>query len=156
MATYSWPYVIGATLTAANMNSLGAWTAFTPSWTNVTSTGANTSGVFCLLNDTLFFRAQYVVGTSPTIGAIKLTVPFSQVMAGSPQPQLLPSMQCNFIKLLSQPFVGQVLLSTTTQIELRAINTAGTYAQTTTTTALIPFTWAQYDTIEVSGFVQVD
>lgn len=155
MATYSWPYVIGDVLTAANMNSIGAWTAFTPSWTNVTSTSPSNSGQYCLLNDTLFFRAQYVVGTSPTISAIKLTVPFSQVMAGSPTPQLLPSMQCNFIKLLSQPYVGQVLYSTSTLIELRAINTAGTYAQTTTTTSAIPFTWAQFDTIEVSGFVQV-
>jgi len=156
MATYPWPLVSGATLTAANMNAIGAWTAFTPSWTGVTSTGASNSGQYCLLNDTLFFRAQYVVGTSPTIGAIKLTVPFSQVIAGSPTPNLLPSVQCNFIKLLSQPYVGQVLYSTSTLIELRAVNTAGTYGQTTTTTSAIPFTWAQFDTIEVSGFVQVD
>jgi len=155
MATYPWPLVSGATLTAANMNAIGEWTAFTPSWTGVTSTAPTNSGQYCLLNDTLFFRAQYGVGTSPTIGAIKLTVPFSQVIAGSPTPQLLPSMQCNFIKLLSQPYVGQVLYSTSTLIELRAVNTAGTYAQTTTTTSAIPFTWAQYDTIEVSGFVQV-
>lgn len=74
---------VAVTSTATELNNLhsktvnlGAWTAFTPSWTNLTvGAGGTNAGFYCQIGKTVHLRVKVILGTSPSVGAVKLTLP---------------------------------------------------------------------------------
>lgn len=68
------------TSTATELNALdgqtGAWTAFTPSWTNLTLGNGSATGNYCKIGKLVFFRVTFTFGSTSSIGAgVGLTLP---------------------------------------------------------------------------------
>ena len=158
MATYPWPLVSGATLTAANLNAIGEWTAFTPSFSGVTAgTGASNTGQYCLLNQILFIRTKYVLGTGGSFTAPTLTLPASKVATGSPTQSYASGFQAVIIDLFANAYPLSVNLASTSTINFLVQTASGTYVtQNTAVSATIPFTSGTSDILEIMGWIQVD
>lgn len=70
------PFTAGQVLTAAQLNSIGEWTSFTPSWNNVTIGNATESWYYAVVNDIVFVEGQTVLGSTSTItGNVTVDVP---------------------------------------------------------------------------------
>lgn len=55
---------------------MGAWTSFTPSWTNLTpGSGATTVAKYRRSGRAIDLRVRVTLGTSPTVGDVRLTAP---------------------------------------------------------------------------------
>jgi hypothetical protein len=157
MATFG-SFVTGQVITSAELNATGAWTAFTPTWTNVTQgTAPSNTGQYSLFNKILFFRCKLVLGTGGVLtGAATLTVPASQTLAVTPTMTWIPTVQAVGIDSGVNSYTLGVAQASTTTMSLYVQTASGTYlTNTTTTNATVPFTWGLADSIEVAGFVQV-
>ena len=66
----------------AQLEGQGTWTAFTPSWNNVTVGNATQSFFYCVLNKTVIIRGQFVFGsTSSFTGIVSMNVPYETQVA---------------------------------------------------------------------------
>jgi len=71
------PFSSGDVLTAANLNAIGEWTAFTPTFNNVALGGSGTSGgKYAQINDLVFWQAYFDLnGTGSVSGHINMNLP---------------------------------------------------------------------------------
>lgn len=151
-------FASGQILTAAELNAIGTFTSFTPSWTNITpGTGASNTGQYSIVNKIMFLRVKYVLGTGGSItGGPVMTIPASQTLAGSPTLLWLNSMGAAFVDSGVASYTGGVAQVSTTTIQPYVVNADATYARTINALAnTIPFTWGVNDYIEMSGWVQL-
>ena len=151
-------FTAGQILTAAELNAIGTFTSFTPSWTGITpGTGASNTGQYSIVNKIMFLRTKYVLGTGGSVsGTPTLTIPASQTLAGSPT-QLWPtSMSGAAIDAGVQSYALAVLQASTTTLQVYTQTASGTYlTYTTAVSATVPFTFGVNDYIELSGWVQL-
>lgn len=69
-------FAAGQVLTAAELNTLGAWTSFTPTWTNLTVGNGTVVGRYSQLNDIVFVNIELTWGsTTSASGNIKFAAP---------------------------------------------------------------------------------
>jgi len=71
------PFSSGDVLTAANLNAIGEWTAFTPTFNNV-SLGASgaSAGKYAQINDVVFWQAYFDLNSTGSIsGHINMSLP---------------------------------------------------------------------------------
>tara|TARA_R100001086_G_scaffold170504_1_gene93103 strand:- start:264 stop:734 length:471 start_codon:yes stop_codon:yes gene_type:complete len=54
----------GAVLTAAQLNQIGDFETFTPSWTNITVGNAANTGVYAQVNELVFWQVEFIAGSS--------------------------------------------------------------------------------------------
>ena len=148
--------VAGQVLTASELNAVGAWTAFTPTLTNVTlGTGSSNTGQYSLLNKTLFMRGKFVLGTSGSVtGGITIAMP-TGTMAVTPTMQWQPNGSAVLTDSGVASYFAVGLQSTTSLLALYVVNSAGTYASVTATSGTVPFTWAVNDYCEWAFTIQV-
>jgi hypothetical protein len=130
--------------------NLGAWTSFTPSWTNLTvGTGSEVNqGYYCQIGKTIIFRlytklgsSGSSVGTTPT-----LTLPVS--IQTTNMQLLVPIGQCTYLDggtAWPGYIDGYGSLRTTT---------IATYPTLANVTATQPFTWGAADIITIYGFYE--
>lgn len=151
-------FASGQVLTAAELNAIATWTSFTPSWTGITAgTGALNTGQYCELNDILFIRAKYVLGTGGSFTNPVMTLPASRVASGSPTMLWTQTMQGVMIDSGVNSFALAVILNTTTTIGVYPQTASGTYlTYTTAVSATVPFTSGTNDYIEIAGYIQVN
>ena len=151
-------FASGQVLTAAELNAIATWTSFTPSWSGITAgTGASNTGQYCELNDILFIRTKYVLGTGGSFTNPVLTLPASRVMSGSPTMLWVPSMHGVMIDSGVNSYALAVILQSTTSLGVYAQTASGTYVTwTSAVSATLPFTSGVNDYIELSGYVQVN
>jgi hypothetical protein len=57
----------GDVLTAADLNAIGTWTAFTPSWTNLTVGNGTQTFYYCQINDVLMIEGRLNWGSTTAI-----------------------------------------------------------------------------------------
>lgn len=138
---------VALTATATQLNTAtNAWTAFTPSWTNLTvGSGGTNSGYYCQIGKTVHLRVKVILGTSPSVGAVDLTLP---VAASS-----------NYIE--QQPIGNVVLRDTDGGIYvLGRLGRNGNlyYSKVSSTVSILwnlgssePFTWAASDEIMITA-----
>jgi hypothetical protein len=131
-------------LTAAELNTAGAWTSFTPTWTNLVVGNGVVSAQYSVLNKILFVRVKLTAGTTTTFGA------------GSPFIMTLPaslSQDANqyftgwayFLDSGTAGYMGAVGVSDATTVLFYVINASGTYATATSVANTRPQTWANTD-----------
>ena len=48
----------GDVLTAANLNAIGDWTAWTPTWTNLTIGNGTVTAVYAEVNEIVFYQIE--------------------------------------------------------------------------------------------------
>ena len=147
-----------AFVTTEITNKITEWTAFTPSFTGVTAgTGASNTGQYCLVNNTLFIRVKYSLGTGGSFTNPVMTLPASKVATGSPTSVRVHSLQSAIIDIFVNTYPLSVKLETTTTLGFYPNNSSGTYLTAQTAmSATVPFTSATGDILEVAGYIQVD
>ena len=178
MAYAAWSVSFGEQPSAAKWNILGtndatfdalvgsgtAWTAFTPSWTNLTvGTGGNAAnvGAYQQLGKNVFYRLYVIFGSS---GMAMGTLPrFVAPVAPSTayyQSSIGLSTQVGHVTLLDAgitEYYGTARVSSTaptTSFDLTAKSISGSYLATGSVTATVPFTWAAGDGLYVHGHYQ--
>jgi len=60
-------FASGQVLTAAELNAIGTWTSFTPSWTNLTVGNATQNWKYCYINKVLIITGNIVLGSTSSV-----------------------------------------------------------------------------------------
>lgn len=155
MATFG-TFSSGSVLTAAELNSGGAWTTFTPTLSNVTlGTGGTNTGQYSIFNKTLLMRGKFVLGTGGSVtGVIAVSCPVS-TLALSPTMQFQLNGQVLYTDSGVASYTGPALQLTSSLIAFYVNNTAGTYASAVTSSGTVPFTFGVNDYVEYALTLQV-
>jgi hypothetical protein len=136
-----------AVLTAAELNAIGTWTAWTPTLSNLTlGTGATSQHRYSQINKVVVFRSKIVLGTGGSVGGVfSLTLPTNAYATHS------VAASVNFIDSGGSFYPGSVTNITAGALEVFAINSSGTYSVMTQVTTGVPFTWSSGDIITIAG-----
>jgi hypothetical protein len=148
--------VAGDVLTAAfwntqvrdNMNAVGVWTSFTPSWTGVTIGNATNTGGYIAAGKTVSYWVKFVLGSTSAVTAtpiVTLPVTAKAAQIGC-HAGLFEDTGVGY-----SPIVPRVAGST---IECYAALASSTYVNAATLSATIPFSWNTNDIIWLSGIYE--
>jgi hypothetical protein len=128
----------------------GAWTSFTPTWTNVTVGNATNNGRYCKIGKVVFVKINFNFGSTTSFtGAISFNNPI--VGTGG-----IHGYQSG-IRLLdagTQFYEGFAAVNETTT-DILIGNVSGTYPTLTAVNATVPFTWTSTDEIQLSYWYEV-
>jgi hypothetical protein len=132
----------------------GAWTTFTPTWTNLT-VGNGTYGYakYKQIGKTVFFAISFVFGSTTSVSGnpLSLTLPFdrfSTSFTGNFMGNCIDAGVANYPCTINMSTINASL------ILIRPINASGTYAIASEVTSTIPFTWGTNDRLEISGIYE--
>ncbi len=136
-----------AVLTAAELNAIGTWAAWTASPSNITlGTGATASYRYSLINKVCVFRVKIVLGTGGSMGGVfSMSLPVTAAATHS------VAASVNFIDSGGSFYPGSVTNIGTTAMEVFALTASGTYAGMSQVTTGVPFTWSAGDIITING-----
>ena len=133
-------FTSGSVLTAAELNAAGAWTSFTPSWTNLTVGNGVVSAAYSKFNKILFVRVYFDFGsTSSLTGVLQMTLPASLTQNTSSQETIgLASIS----KTGFFPTPGIVSVISSTAVQIQTWLSSGTYPSVRNVEPGIPVTFA--------------
>jgi hypothetical protein len=138
-----------------NLNVIGgAWTSFTPSWTNLTvGTGGSASNtghymnagkLYIVRTRTVLGSSGFSVGTNP-----QLTLPNSSSFSTAAAAAAL-TLSLGIAAMLDSAtatYWASIAPSTSTRVEFRLLRADTAWLSTGTATATVPMTWAASDEI---------
>lgn len=135
-------FVAGQVLTAAELNALGAWTTFTPTWTNLTVGNGTVVGRYSQLNDIVFVNVELTWGsTTSASGNVGFAAPVGT-------PLRVSSMSATFEDSGTRYYIGSAMnISSLSRFDLFHTESGNTGIVNATN----PFTWATGDDIVISG-----
>ena len=137
-------FTSGSVLTANELNAAGAWTSFTPSWTGLTPSNGFVSAQYSQFNKILFVRVFFTFGTTTSMGdPVRMTLPAS--LTQTTNQEIVGWAQYTDTGIASYP--GYVSVSSSTQVTLGVINTAGTYSTSNNVNNARPFVFAYTDSV---------
>jgi hypothetical protein len=141
-----------ASASAAKKVALGSssvWTAFTPSWTNVTVGDGTNAGVYTHIGKSTAFYASFTFGTTSAVGTDPLlALPATAVSMSAST----PIAQVVLNDSGGSTYQGMGIVASTTSLLIRVLVASGTYLTHGQITATVPFTWATGDQILITGF----
>ena len=145
MATFG-SFVSGQVLTAAELNSLGVWTSFTPSYTQLSVGNGTISGFYTVINKMLFVQTSFTLGSTSSVGAgpVTLTLPASLVQA-SVTDSIIG--QAYYVDAGVASYIGVCAVSNTTTVIPYVDSVGGTYGTLSSITNTRPFTFGTGDSI---------
>jgi len=147
MAT-PFPFTAGQVLTAAQMNAIGEWIDYTPTWTNLTVGNAVQDFRYIKINKFIWVVGSLKWGTTTSSGtAPTFTLPVTAVSYATANERLGVGI---FEDAGTDAYDAWVLYSTTTVARLRVPLASGTYINSTALSNLVPFTWTTNDLISVN------
>lgn len=124
----------------------GAWTSYTPTWTNLTVGNGVNSFFYKQINKTVFIRGRFDFGSTSSIsGAVNLTLPVAKTGSNA------ISLTAMLGDASGNAHVGRALFVSNTEIRIFAINASATYAYLSDLSSTIPFTWTTTDYITILG-----
>lgn len=122
-----------------------AWNAYTPTFTNLTlGTGGTTSTYYARIGKTVIVQGYITFGTSPTVGAIRISLPVDVASSnrniGNGQVYMRDS-------VAARGYIGfaQLAGSAPSYFTIQASRADATYAYYTNQSATIPHTWTSND-----------
>jgi hypothetical protein len=130
---------------ATGLKYAGAWTSYTPTWTNLTVGNGTLVARYCQVGKvvTVMIRLTFGSTTAVTGGYVQVGAPVtSAVSAGAlGNAYMLDNGVADYPGLVKQ--------DGTTAFAIQPINAAGTYAALGNLTATTPFTWGSGDILNV-------
>lgn len=135
-------------------SSLGAWTSYTPTLggTGWALGDGTATGAWCQIGKVIFFRAQIVFGSTSTYGAVVPTITGPANVRASISGN--HDIQVNLLDTsLGSEYVAWTRTASSLPLTLN-ISYLGTNSLRTDVTSTAPFTWANGDRIQVTGFVE--
>jgi hypothetical protein len=133
--------------TKADFKWGGLWTNYTPTWTNFTVGNGSVVARYTQIGKVVFINLIVTLGsTSAVTGIIYASLPVTAANIsgiGNYTAGIYDATPFNI-------FLGTAFFNTTTQIGLKAQNSAGTYAVSAYTSSTIPMTWTQSDAFQIN------
>jgi|DEB0MinimDraft_10_1074344.scaffolds.fasta_scaffold09016_3 hypothetical protein len=149
------PFTSGQVLTAAQLNSIGEITAFTPSWNNFTPGNATESWNYTLINETLFVWGQTVLGsTSSVTGSVSMDIPVGTTNSANSTSVGTAYWYDQNSGVPAGVWTGFVVPIGTT-LRLHTYSVSGSQVRWQELSATAPFTWTNLDVIRFSAMVPV-
>lgn len=138
------PFASGEVLTAANMNSIGAWTSFAPSWNGLTVGDGIQSFYYAQVNEMLTIVGRITFGSTTTVsGAISMNSP----VTGTLEDDAIGSAQLRDSGVATR--IG-VVGTTSNTVTIYYHSVSGSLINLANTSPTAPFTWANGDWIKIS------
>jgi hypothetical protein len=123
---------------------------FSPSWTNLTVGNGAVDAKVALTPTTckgyITLKWAAAAATTSISGAVSIAPPVTALDYGNPY---VPIGACGLIDWGTSLYMGSAVLNSTTAIEVRAINAAGTYAVWSSISSTVPFTWGVNDLLTI-------
>ena len=141
-------FTAGQVLTAAQLNAIGEWIDYTPTWTNLTVGNAVQDFRYIKINNFISVVGVITLGSTSSVGsAPTFTLPQTAVTYASANERY-------GIGILedtgTEAYDCWVLGSSTTTARLRVPLASGTYINSTAINSTTPFTWVSGDRISVN------
>jgi len=146
------PFSSGDVLTAANLNAIGEWTAFTPSWTNFTPGNATETWWYAMISDVLHVTGRTVLGTTSSVtGAVRMNIPTGTMFSSQAQAVGVLTMRdasgTNYSGIWQQ-YSGS-------EVALQQFEVSGTKIESNSVGASDPFSWTNNDQMRGSFTVHL-
>lgn len=127
-----------------DINSNGAWTTWTPTFTNFTLGNGTVTAKYVQIGKFVACRITILLGsTSSFSGAISLSVPVTAVEMGS-----IPAIgTVTYLDAGTASYPGHIRQDGANGVSLTVFVTSGTYGSEAGVGASVPFTWANTDVI---------
>ena len=134
------PFSSGDVLTAADLNDIGEWTSFTPSWSNLTVGNGTQTAVYAQVNEVVVVSFSLTLGSTSSIGSGPR---FSLPVTGASYSDyhslgVLACVDGTTIAFGHVSYTGGNAYP-------RIGNSSGTYLLSSQLTASVPFTWGTND-----------
>ena len=134
----------GDVLTAADMNAIGTWTAFTPVWDNLTVGNGTQAFYYCQINDVLHIQGILTWGSTTAITGsfIRFASPVSSI-----------NTQWVGIAQLREDGVATrtgMTAASGDKVLIQYVNVSGALVNVANVSASNPFTWGTNDYIRIS------
>lgn len=143
------PFTAGQVLTAAQLNSIGEWTAYTPTTGGLTIGNGTLTGRYAQVNGLVFFNVSFVMGTTSAVtGDVSFGLPVTRVNTGRGGAN---GFYANTGTTYNTPAIADM---GATSVQFRVMNTGSTYMGVSLISATVPFLWATTDTMSVAGFYE--
>jgi hypothetical protein len=127
----------------------GAWTSWTPSFTNL-SGGTLNYAKYTQVGKTILYRIKYTLGGAGVSGSISFSLPVNLTADYVANDSLVGDV--TYLDTGNARYTGVVAAgSTASTLSIRAINASGTYSAVADLSATVPFTWGNTDVILVAG-----
>ena len=140
-------FTAGQILTAAQLNSIGSYTAYTPTWSGLTVGNGTSSFVYAAVNKIVHVFGTFTFGSTSSITSSgpSMTLPLTRAAID------LPIMGTgNYADSGVATYLALPLSFATTTVGFYAANASGTYLSETGISATVPFTWGTNDRIMVN------
>ncbi len=128
----------------------GAWTAFTPSWTNLTVGNGTNVAAYSQSGKTVTVRFAFILGSTSSVGTTpRFNLPVTAATQYSTYPTAFLTGNVSLNDSGTNTFTGLALMWNTTEIAVMAQNSSATYVTwgSSGVTATVPFTWTTGDGI---------
>ena len=136
---------------SAWVDILGEYQTWTPTWANLTVGNGTTYAWYVQQGDVVHFELRLNFGSTTAItGSVILYYPVTPYDGHQAANNIMVQAQYGSAPATNLPGRGQQG-SGTPKIEIRFINTSGTYAELDWMNATVPFTWASSDDLYVAG-----
>lgn len=147
----AWKQAMATAINSAIPNT--NWTAYTPTWGNTgtanTLGNATISGRYHVINKRVFFKVQFVFGSTSTAGSgvYTFTLPLTAVANTSPR-------QCLGSAVILDASVGNYG-GTVEQFTTTTCVVYNTNAVTNGVSGTVPMTWVSTDSIAIQGSYEI-
>lgn len=150
----AWDYLSQwqAATTNLPVSDLGAWTTYTPTWTNLTVGNATQTFRYSKLNNIGFIQGELTFGSTTSITAAN---PRFSLPSGWTNPVMPVSSFANFLDAGVADWYGWANRWDDTNILLMNGVVNGTYMQGSGCSSTVPFTWGSTDVIRVSAVLRL-
>jgi hypothetical protein len=136
-----------AILTAAELNAIGTWTTWTPTWSNLTVGNGTVVARYSQINKVIHMRVNLAWGSTTSIsGSVTLALPVTASSTAATTGHGV----AQFGDASASQYLGVVRLAGTTTAQLVVPDTSGTYPTFVGLSSTIPFTWVVTDTIDIT------
>ncbi len=133
------PFSSGDILTAADMNSIGDWLTFTPSFTNVTlgASGVAT-GRYAEVNDLVFYAAKFELGgTGSVTGHVNMAPPVGPADSST----TYATSHSGWVRPTGSTIYHAMGFSSGSSVFYYAYGLSGSFSGAAAVNATIPATW---------------
>jgi len=140
----------GDVLTAADLNAIGTWQDFTPTFSGITVGNGTLTGRYCQINKFVAWQFVLLCGSTTSIGATRVTYPVeaAEVYSSGNGGQVM------FEDASSFDYCGTLFRYSSTEANIYLLDASSTYARLGSISATTPFTWTTGDRIIVQDFYE--
>jgi hypothetical protein len=147
------PFTAGQVLTAAQMNGIGEYVAYTPTWTNLTVGNGTVAFRYGRVQDFVHVHGRLTFGSTTSVsGAIAFGLPVAAI--NQDDGTILGDLRLDDASP-GALYLGVIFKSGTSNGGINSLSVSGSVITGASTSATDPFTWAVNDIIRVNFIYEI-